>query len=162
MNRAKFTVALAIVATLATSVALAGEIYRYVDEDGNVHYVDRPTGVESEQRLAIQSRPTDNDAVMARAQQRYARNEPEEDMGSENGSVSDEPVQEEEMTRSERIAAARERQQKCQQYRDRLETFVTARRLYREGEDGERVYLEDNEIQEARDKVQARVEEFCD
>lgn len=161
MTRSKLIMILAIVATFATSVALAGEIYRYVDEDGNVHYMDRPTGAVTEERLAIRSRPTDNAAVLARAEQRYGRDTEEPEVAP-GGAVSDEPIAEEkEPTRAERVAADRERREKCEQYRDRLDTFETARRLYREDDNGERVYLDDTEIDAARAKVQERVDEFC-
>src|SRR5210317_1699840 len=48
-------------------VAIAGDIYKWVDADGNVHYEDRPIGAQSE-RLDIQSRPTDRAAVTAQVQ----------------------------------------------------------------------------------------------
>ena len=54
---------------------------------------------------------------------------------------------------AERRAAAAERSQKCESYRARMETIcLTSRRLYREDANGERVYLGDEERQEARNK----------
>ena len=61
---------LAAVAVAVSAAALAGDVYKYIDADGNVHYVDRPTGEPSEQRLAIVSKPTDQSAVQARVQAR--------------------------------------------------------------------------------------------
>jgi hypothetical protein len=42
-----------------------------------------------------------------------------------------------------------------------LQKFVVSRRLYREDENGERVYLDPEETQAARDRVEGQVEEFC-
>jgi hypothetical protein len=51
MNR-KILVLVLATAALTTS-AFAGEIYKYVDEDGNVHYLDRPSGESGEERLDV-------------------------------------------------------------------------------------------------------------
>lgn len=143
---------LAAAAVLAGGTALASDIYRYTDADGNVHYVDRPTGAPSEERVAIASSRTDNVQVQARLEARNTRRE--QVAAAESG---DEP----EMTRAEELAERQAQAKKCQMYRDRLETFVTSRRLYREEANGERVYLDEAETQEARDQAQALVEEHC-
>jgi hypothetical protein len=39
--------------------------------------------------------------------------------------------------------------------------MLTSRRLYREDENGERVYLDEAQMQSARDRVQSQVEEYC-
>ncbi len=161
MNSNKLTITFAAALLLAASTAAASEIYRYTDENGEIHYGDRPTGAPTEERVAIASNRTDSAAARSFMEQRYSLNQPAEPAAQ--SAVPDEVVEEEEEpTRAERAAAQRERAQKCQQYRDRLETFVTSRRLYREDESGEREYLEEGEIQEARDRVQDLISEYCD
>ena len=60
--------AAASILTLAASgIAFAGDIYKWVDEDGHVHYGDKPVGAQSE-RMAIQSTPTDPARIAAQAQ----------------------------------------------------------------------------------------------
>jgi hypothetical protein len=39
---------------------------------------------------------------------------------------------------------------------------MTSRRLYREGEDGERDYLSDDELDNARAEAEKSVNEWCD
>ena len=56
---------------------------------------------------------------------------------------------------------AQEREQKCVTYRDRLERFTYSRHLYRENENGEREYLDEEEMQAARDQVQDQIDEYC-
>ena len=58
-------------------------------------------------------------------------------------------------------AEAKERASQCTSFRGRLEKLITSRRLYREDDNGERVYLGDDEMQAARAKVQSQVEEYC-
>ena len=132
--------------------AIAGDIYKWTDEEGNVHFGDKPLG-EQPERLAIQSRPTDPAKIQAMAQARAqaATKAAEEAAAAEPEGPSEEELQ----------AQANERAQKCTTYRAQLQKYVTSRRLYREDENGERVYLDENEMQAAREQVESRVEEYC-
>jgi hypothetical protein len=143
------TIATLAVAAIAGS-ALAGDIYRYTDAEGNVSYVDRPTGAPTEERVPISSKPTDPTQVQARAQRRFSRSD-------DNGGMEEDPP-----TRAERAEAERQRTEKCKQYRAQLETYLTSRRLYRETGNGDRQYLDDKEIQEARSQAEELVVEYCD
>lgn len=151
------TVLLATMIAVATGSAYASEIYRYTDADGNVHYVDRPSGLPDETRVAIASRRTNPQAPARRSDS--GAQPPTPAAAAQGDDVADAPKKK---TRAEIRAEQRERAEKCQSYRAKLETMVTARRLYREDENGERTYLDDAQIQEARDRVQALIEETCD
>lgn len=129
----------ACLATLPLGSAAAGEIYRYVADDGSVHYVDRPTGAPSEERLSIESDPTDPEAVQARVAERRRKSSDEEN----------------------RETSRAEQEEMCRGYRERLERYVTSRRLYRENEAGERVYLNEEEQREARSKVEKLIAKNC-
>ena len=149
---------LAVAAALCASTALASEIYRYIDEDGNVLYGDIPSGDPGEEHLAVSSRPTDNAAVQARLQTR------QETRTADAQRRAEQKAQEgaDDLTRGEQHAVAAARQQVCHQNRDRLLSYVSSRRLYTEGDDGERTYLSDAESQAAHDQVQALIDENCD
>lgn len=146
------TIALMLTAAMAGG-AHASEIYKWVDEDGNVHYGDRPTGEPGVERMAIASRPTNREnvdsGVAARLEREAQREESREAAAAEK--QRDEELQ----------AEAAERAEKCTTYRDRLQKFLTSRRLYREDDNGERVYLDEGQMQSAREKVQEQVEEYC-
>ncbi len=138
--------------TFATGAA-ANEIYKWTDENGNIHYEDRPSGAASEERLDMSYRRTDNAAVnqrvKARLESQAARDEARSVAAAEQQEAADQ------------AAAAAERQQACERARARLETYLQSRRLYRTDESGERVYLDDTERQEARQKAEEQVTEFC-
>lgn len=146
-------IALAVILALATAgMAFANDIYKWTDEQGTVHYGDRPTGDASEERLAISSKPTNPSNIQAQVQARQeAAAAAKESTASEPAGPSEEELQ----------AQAREREQKCETYKARLQKFVTSRRLYREDENGERVYLDDDEAQAARERVENQVQEYC-
>lgn len=130
----------------------ATEIYRWVDEDGVVHYVDLPTGAEGEEHLAIRSRPTNPGRVQASVQVREKARamEAEAQANAPQG-----PTQE------QLQAQARHREEQCTRYRERQERFTTNRRIYRMDENGERVYYSEEEMQDARDKVDELVAQYC-
>ncbi len=153
MNSKKLLLTIAAASALCASTALAGDIYRYTDENGNTIYVDRPTGYPGETRLHMSSLNTDYSAVQARVQTRHDAATAKAGREAEEG--------QKELTRGEKRAAAAAKEQQCQGYRNQLETFVTARRLFRDDSNGERVYLSDEESQEARDRMQALIEENC-
>ena len=134
-------------AILATSTVLANDIYRYTDENGTVHYVDRPTGAPSEERVIVAAvRPT---------QASQANEEgPDWRERRENRQSAKEEAQ---TARAEE----KERERICDEYRENLAQYDTGRRLFRMDEQGERVYLSPQEIEEARQVVQERFEENC-
>ena len=68
MNRLVFATASVLALVVANGV-FASDIYKWIDEDGNVHYGDRPAG-EQPVRVAVVSRPTDPARIQAAAQQR--------------------------------------------------------------------------------------------
>lgn len=143
---------IAIVA--AAGNVVAGEIYKWIDADGNVHYVDRPTGDPTEERVDVISNRTDNAAVRASVQARLDRQAEREE--ALNKAAEDE--QSAAATQSER----EQRERQCASYRERLESYLQSRRLYRENESGERVYLDEDEMMTARAELQKKIQETCD
>lgn len=155
MNCKQTLVLAAAAASLVAGSAIASDIYRYTDADGNVHYVDRPSGADTEQRVAIASRrsaprPSPSRSVQPQTTAAAAPAQAE--------AAEPEPTKK---TRSEKIAEKKAREERCASYRAKLETMVTSRRLYRETDDGEREYLSDAEIDDARAKAQELIEENC-
>jgi hypothetical protein len=151
--------ALGLGLAMISAASLASEIYRWTDEEGNVHYGDRPTGVADEERLAIKSRPTDDAAVQQRYDDRYASATTEaRRAAAEEAKADAEPPP----TRAERKAAAAERQAECERLSAQLESMGGRRRMYREDENGERTYMTDDEVVAFRDNLAARVAETCD
>ena len=152
MNR--HILAIAMTLMLAVSgVAVASDIYKWVDEDGNVHYGDKPVSNESE-RVAIESRPTDRARVQAQYQaaaQARAENRDARAQADEESREAEEDLR----------AQAEERRQKCEASRATMQRFVTSRRIYTQDESGERVYMDDAQMQAARERVENDINEYC-
>jgi Domain of unknown function (DUF4124) len=147
------TCALLIAGLAMAGVVSGSDIYKWTDAEGNVHFGDRPSGASTEERLAISSSPTDPERVQSIVQ---ARNDARsERTAAEAATKAAEP------TAAEIRAAEAERKEKCNTYKERLQKFVTSRRLYRQDENGERVYLDEEETLAARARVQEQVLEYC-
>jgi len=153
MKARRLALTCAVAAMTFAAGAMANEIYKWTDSEGNVHYEDRPSGAATEERIDIAYRRTDSSAVNQRIQARLDRQSERDEAKSVAA------AQEQEAADS--AAAAEERARACERARSRLETYLQSRRLYRTDENGERVYLDDAERQEARQKAEEQITEFC-
>lgn len=141
-----------MLALMSAGAALASDIYKWVDDDGNVHYGDRPAG-EPVERLAIESRPTDPERIQAMNQARAADRS---DLAkAKTAAALEQP------TAAELRDEADERAMKCITYKAQLEAYTNNRRLYHQRADGEREYLSDDEVKTTRERAAQQVEEFC-
>lgn len=134
------------------TAAVASEIYKWTDEQGNVHYEDRPT-VEEVERVAINSSRTNNSSVRASIDARRASQSAREEANAKR--------EEEERKAEELAQITAEREQKCEESRARMERYLQSRRLYRENDSGEREYLDDSQVMEARSKAQEDIQAYC-
>ena len=143
-----------LLAVTAAGTALAGDIYIYkwTDEEGNVHFGDHPGGAETV-RVDIKSRPTDDARIQAMAEARAAARAKtaEEKAAAKADSPTAEEIQ----------AEADEHAQECSKYEAQLQEYMAARRIYRDDEGGERVFLDEEEMQATRERAEKQVREFC-
>ena len=70
MKGKRILISFAVMAMTASGGAVANEIYKWTDEDGNVYYGDRPSGATNEELLGVTYSSTDNSAVQKRIQNR--------------------------------------------------------------------------------------------
>jgi len=132
---------------------MANEIYKWVDDQGNVHYGDRPTASNQAEVVALTYRRTDSGSVQKRvAAQGEAETAREEKRAARA---------EEKQAAEAAAAEAEAKQKRCETYRARLEKFVQSRRLYREDEQGEREYLDETQTNAARQRVEELIAENC-
>ncbi|MCH9694199.1 MAG: DUF4124 domain-containing protein [Gammaproteobacteria bacterium] len=153
MKNTHFIAAVAALVLSVGGTAAAESIYKWVDEDGNVHYEDRPSGAESEERIHVTYNRTSSSAVQSRVNSFNDSQQARRDAGK--------AADEAKAAADEERAVAEQRQQKCVDTRAQLKTMLEARRLYREDAEGERVYLDDAGREEARQRAEELIEEYC-
>ena len=153
MKGKRIALSCAVLAMTMASGAMANEIYKWTDADGNVHYEDRPTGAETEERLDMTYGRTDRSSVQRRVKARTDAEASRREAASVAAAAKQEAA--------DNAAAEEARAAKCERSRARLESYLQSRRLYRTDENGERVYLDDTQRQEARQKAEEQITQFC-
>lgn len=139
-----------ILLSLCSTAVLAQGVYRWVDEQGNVHYGDKPHGIEADE-VKIR-RPDPSEAP------------------SSSGTVDRErllrALEAERLERAEQRATREreraERERRCFQARDELRRLETASALYELDNQGQRRILSDAEHSQALAKARGQVEQWCD
>jgi hypothetical protein len=140
-------------AMTAGSASYADEIYKWTDEDGNVHYEDRPSEVYAGERLQMSYNRTDSANVQQRVQAQQDSTAARSEARAEREA--------EKVTTAENRAAAEENAAKCEKYRAQLKIMLETPRVYREDANGERSYLDDVQKEEARSQAEALIKETC-
>jgi hypothetical protein len=148
---ARCTLFLALLGT----TAYGADVYRSKGADGTVSYSDRPQGENSEYVLVATPR-----TGAAAAAQRPARGA----AGANAAAATAPPQAPATPTAAAGPTAAQLREQRaknCATARETQQRFTVSRRLFRTNAAGEREYLSDQQIDEARAKAAADVEDWC-
>ena len=107
--------------SVITQPVIGAEVYRWIDENGNVHYSDRPNSDDAEQ-IPILNGQSEVDNSRLRKRQRLL-------------DVMEEERQEKNKAREDMLATAAERKQKCDQVTKRLQQFQESSFLYQDTDD---------------------------
>lgn len=153
MKSKRLALLCAVTAMTVAGGAMANEIYKWTDENGTVHYGDRPSGAATEERLALTFTRTDNAAVQQRVQARVEATAAREEARTAAAQAQEKAAEKE--------AEAAERAERCDKARARLERYLQSQRLYRMDENGERVYLDDTQLENERQKAEEQITEYC-
>jgi hypothetical protein len=141
--------------SIHTQMAQAGDVYKYVDERGTTLYTDKPipgavlvsTGAqrppEVAQRNYATNQATTNSQLNA-SNQRIANSQ-------DNSRIAGTVAKDLEATRAER----------CKEAREGYEKSIRTQRMYRTGKNGEREYLSEVELAQARMDSARQVETVC-
>lgn len=136
---------LAVIAgVLGCAAAQAGDVYKYVDSQGKTMYTDKPipgavlvsTGSPRPAEAAARSYAAQQAAtnqMLTASNQRIAENQT-------NAAAA--------ATVARDLAASQS--ERCKKARENYEQRINSQRLYRTGKDGEREYLNDAELAQAR------------
>ena len=156
-------VVLAVLLAGVATMAAAETVYKWIDGSGQVHYTDLP--------------PRQGDAKILGVYQQEAGIVEDDGTGNadytqEGGNDADsasqpatprtaEPPVSEEAKAAAANDAAKAKVEQCKAAQDRYQRYVDAHRLFRETPDGEREYLTDQELTEARARAKQAVNDYC-
>jgi len=143
-----------IICSLITASAFAAEVYRSVDENGIVVYSDRPDGETNERIVVVVTPPAAPAQAAIRAPHAgdVAGAPTAGDNAPDGGEILEQPSAAE---------VAEERRRNCELATERTERYRVSHRLYRNLPNGEREYLSDQEITDARATSEDDVGSWC-
>lgn len=143
---------MATLALFAFHPVLYAEVYKWVDEDGRVHYGDRPASKSATQMdIKNQPAPTASEGdwqTIKQRQQKYLEY------------LEDERKDRDEV-KAKQAAEKAERQKLCDEATQYHQRLMTNRLFYREDEDGNKVYLDYKEKDEEIRKTKEMMDKYC-
>ena len=136
--------------------AHGAEVYRSTDANGTVRYSDRPLD-ENSKPVYVASAPRSSRSAPAPAPAKRAGNDAKDDAAKQGD--PNRGVQAETATPAQQ---AEQKAKNCEVAKQRKQSYSEAHRLFKTDEKGERVYLSDSEIDQARARAEADVHTWCE
>ncbi len=130
--------------------AFAAGVYKWVDENGVIHYSDKKPDHQSSEQLNVRTSPA------PKAQDRPSAQDQNKALSDKN------EVERLRKQQAEETAQADARQsERCDAARKNLETLRTTARIREEGADGELRYLTPEDILDRKKQSQSILENEC-
>ena len=139
--------------TLFAPIVVNGSVYKWVDENGKVHYGDQPQA----KTPAVEVDIDDSAPVSSGNDDRLSRAEKRERLLQ---SMEEDRVEKQEQ-REKQKALNEQNRKKCNRYRDRMRHYQRASGLYRLDNNGNRVYMSDADRSRATKNLQAKIKKYC-
>lgn len=142
--------ALGVALVICLEDGLAAGVYRWVDEQGKVHYGDRPPKKAASTPIEIESAPVpapDDDERRRKTRRLLDAMESERDRDKQEAAQA-------------RADKARQ-ETNCRSARRRVELYQRANNISRRGPDGERTYLSEKEREQALAQARSLVDRWC-
>ena len=135
-----------LLALLLLCVSATAGVYKWTDEAGRVHYSDKPPETAAE-KLDIETHRTDPEQLTARLNQDQSRSD----------TIVADQSEQQQLERERQIR----RVENCDRSQKALASLLSATRVYEPLPDGERRYLEQDEIDQRKANAQADVDQWC-
>jgi hypothetical protein len=147
-----------LLSALLGTVANGAEVYRSTDANGVATFTDRPNENSVPVYVAAPRAGRPGNTVAARPAAPPA-NANAATPGTQQAAAASGADQRVQQTPAERAA---ERTKNCAVARERVDKYAVSHRLYRDVGNGQREYLTDGEIDEAKARAAADVATWCD
>lgn len=151
---------LAIALLAVSSVALAEDVYKWVDKNGNVHYSDLPPASAEAKKMVKKTK----DAVATpTAAAQPGQSKPAANFADKELEFRKRKVEAEEAEKKQQLAQAeaKKKEDHCRSLRGNLRSLQEQGRVYRYNEKGERTFLGDDERKQELAAVESEFRELC-
>jgi len=133
------------------SASLTAGVYKWTDEQGNVHYGDKPVSTKKATELKIDTESRAGITTSSgniKERERITQELEEERKAREK-------------TRDEQRVAKQERRARCKPLKKRLGKHLRANNVYKENAKGERTYYTEKEREEKIRKLRKEIAKAC-
>jgi Skp family chaperone for outer membrane proteins len=144
---------LILLLVLIVPVAVYANVYKWVDENGKVHYGDSPQ--VSQPAVEMNVDVTTPEASFT--EDLLSREEKRERLLQ---SMEEDRLEKQEK-RNKQKAENEKNRQKCNRYRDRMRHYERANALYKLDKDGNRVYMSDSDRASATKNLRVKINKYC-
>jgi len=144
---------IAISLLCATTFSVAGKIYKWTDSEGNIHYGERPPTNQAKQIKVPKAPPYSGKPAAKPGSQTDARKTLLDAFDKERTDKA------EATAKSDKEKAIQDKN--CSNARKRVASLNIGGRIYNITEEGERTYLNDDEIKNRLADAQKAVEKWC-
>jgi hypothetical protein len=161
----RFPMTAGLLTTFACGWLLAipalGELYKWTDAQGEVHYSDQPPPPDVKQPLTV--KPRSPAAPTAAPEAAGTPAAAPKSVAEQNAEFNRRRVEAAEREAAEKKAAqeAAEKKKNCDQAKAQLARIQSGGRITRYNENGETVYLNDAEIEQENARVQQVADSWC-
>lgn len=145
-------VAVILAAGLLMAGAVSAEVYKWVDEQGRVHYGDARPADRAVETVRTPVRPSGEEVLRANSRLDALR---------EREQAAQKTRAEEERNAQRDARETAQREASCREAKRQLHVLGLERPLYRFDDQGNRVYLDDGQRAAERAEAQRRVDEVC-
>ncbi len=147
-----------------TAVAGAEVVYKWTDSTGQIHYTDLPPKQADAKILGVFEQQV-GDLEGESSGEEGGDDYTDADQGNDTTTISSpeefpDPPPSNEAIAASKADAEKLRVEHCKQAQERYKQYSEARRLFRET-NGQRVYLTDKELTDARAKAKQTVDDYC-
>lgn len=123
-----------------------GEIYRWTDANGQIHFGEQPApGAE---RIEVKPQVVERDAATRESEERLRK-------------VFDARQQEKDAAAQQQAAKNAKRNEECSKLRQAMADLDRGGLFFSQGADGERTYYSDQQIEAARSKIASQLSSNC-
>lgn len=137
---------------LAVQAVAQADVYRWVDAQGRVQYSDR--WVPGSELVKVDKSRPNPEATSARQSAEQSK------LAASNSRIAEQRA-EQATAQAVQKDVAKVREEQCAQAKERYEKAVQARRIFREGKDGNKEYISEAEADAYRVKARADMQAAC-
>lgn len=136
---------------LATLLSMAhAEVYKWTDENGVVHYGDRPVNKTHAQQIEVQQQAVETQPTGSRADKRQKLLE----------AMEEDRLKKSEQRKKQQEKSKRDRKY-CHRLKDHLRNMQRASRTYNLDKDGNRVYQSEKSRSNSIARIKKQMKKYC-